>query len=154
MRAELKLHYKEGFKSSGSSSFELWVWNNTYWHTTPACQNSTRCRHDWKTCTLLFCSTAQAWNVRRAQLLHCFIFAGTTLFPAEANCAVFAAFFNGWRFFFECWRAGFFLSSQLSQQFWDNSKILSFDSRIYHWVMMKRATTTASEITQHNSNLV
>ena len=42
MRTKFKLCYKEGFKLSGSTSFELQVRNNTYLHTTPACQHPTR----------------------------------------------------------------------------------------------------------------
>ena len=42
MRTKFKLCYKEGFKLSGSTSFELRVRNNTYLHTTPACQHPTR----------------------------------------------------------------------------------------------------------------
>ena len=69
MRYEFKLRHK-GFKSSGSLSFE-----DMYLHTTLVCKIPRGTR--------LFHSAAQAWNVRRAQLLHCVKFISSTLFPAS-----------------------------------------------------------------------
>ena len=65
MRAEFKLCYK-GFKSSGSLL-------RTHTCIQPQCVRI-------PLGTWLFHSTGQAWNVHRAQLLHCIIIASTTLF--------------------------------------------------------------------------
>ena len=65
MRAELKLCYKEGFKLSSSPSFELQVRGHVLAYN-PSVSES-HLVHDRKTCTLLFCSAAQALNQRLAE---------------------------------------------------------------------------------------
>ena len=160
MRAEFKLRYK-GFKSSGSLFFE-----DTYLHTTPVCQNSTR--HmivSFRSPGIgMFiessCYTALYSQVPLSFKTHC-----KSLLSLEWQIVPCLQHSSWLAMLFECQNAkalGSFYVLQLSQQLWVNSEtqlqqsilLLNCDRESYHYSQQNDSHTIQIQISCTTNQLM